>query len=197
MAAGGGRLQQGEVLRDIPLLELRSGTRLEDESFPLFSAPETPWLVVLSQDCDLEQDYYARHGLLYPATNKAVLSDKKLWGVLVAPGWDAGDVEELRHLQGDGYEDLQGRKKMGSTEANYLRTHRHERYYYIEPHDLTGGVALAFDLKLATAVHPEYLEREASVDDRRVAVLDGVWKAHLAHRYITYLGRVPLPGEEA
>ncbi len=185
-----GRLKQGEILHGLTFVTLQKQDPGADGNYRLWGAPETPWHIVLTQDCDLEQDASAREGETY--------SDKRLWGILIAPGWDANDVEEGRHLTGTGFEDLHDGTRwvhrMGGTEANYLRTNRLERWHFVEAHQLTNDTALAFDFKLATTVHPDYVTAAiGNAPEMRVGTLGGLWANHLAHRYITFLGRVPLP----
>jgi hypothetical protein len=84
------RASQGDIFRDIECIEYVVERRgiLEVRKIVF------PFVVVLTQDCDLEQDSRYRNGNRRPSTH-----DKKLFSLLVAPLYNAEHVFQGTHLE--------------------------------------------------------------------------------------------------
>lgn len=116
------RIAQGDVFREVECIEYvtekRGVIEVSKISFPL--------VLILTQDCDLEQD--SRYKI--PGLRPASTDDKRLFSVLVAPMYNAEHVFEGTHLA-----DLHltmARINKGKTEGNYLRQNERARYHYLE-----------------------------------------------------------------
>lgn len=190
-----GYLRQGEILRGVPLFSLARPYR-EGES-ARFVGRDAPYCIVLTQDCDLQQSHYASTREPHPESGKVTKSHNLLWSILLAPGWEKSVVEEYKHLRGDAYTDLDSMPKMRGREAELVQQNRNERYYFVESSPPLLSEDVIFDFKLAIGLTSEYLD-EALNDFgvERIAKLGDPWTQHLAHRYISYLGRVALPGAD-
>lgn len=83
------RICQGDIFKDIEFTEYL----LEKEGIIEISKILFPYVVVLTQDCDLEQDYKYRWGDPKPKSQ-----DKYLLSVLVAPLYNIEHVYRGEHL---------------------------------------------------------------------------------------------------
>jgi hypothetical protein len=83
------RICQGDIFRDIEFIEYA----IEANGYFEISKIIFPLVVVLTQDCDLEQDSKVR-----TLGAKAKSQDKLLFSVLVAPLYNAEHVYEGKHL---------------------------------------------------------------------------------------------------
>ena len=88
-------------------------------------------------------------------------------------------------------------RSMAPLQATYVSTNRIDRYHCVARGDPEPAVNVVFDFKLAMGLASEYLETALSdFGARRIGRLGDPWVQDLAHRYITFLGRVALPGLE-
>lgn len=189
-----GRLRQGEVIAGLPIFMLQAPF-VDGGSAELLHRPESPWCIVLTQDCDLQQSHLAVTGEPHPETQNTVRSHNRLWSVLIAPGFDETLVTKYEHLQGEDHKDL-GDMRMGTWEGRLLGQNRLDRYHRVAALPGLLETDIVFDFKLAMGVSPEYLNEALRMNlAQRVGRLGEPWVQDLAHRYIAYLGRVALPDE--
>lgn len=176
-----GRVSQGDIIRDVEYIEYvaeRSGViEVSKIIFPL--------VVVLTQDCDLEQDSaYRKRRLAAPSTH-----DKKLFSVLVAPLYNAEHVFAGEHLL-----DLNltmSTIKQTKTEGKTLKQNERPRYHYVEfPADVPI-VASIIDFKHYFSVNIEYLVRHRS--KCFVCSLSELFREDLSQHFAGYLARIGLP----
>ncbi|CAD7768730.1 hypothetical protein FHEFKHOI_01493 [Candidatus Methanoperedenaceae archaeon GB50] len=85
-----GRVYQGDILRDMLLLEMQYA----DDIGSKYNVVEknVPYIIVLTQDCDLEQDFNNRNQI----SDK---HDKYMESILVCPAYLAEEFREGRHLE--------------------------------------------------------------------------------------------------
>lgn len=104
------RLHQGEILRDIDFIEYavqrRGNVKISTITFP--------YVVVLTQDCDLQQDY----GVRWSRKHKPKNHDKKLFSALVAPLYNRDHFLAGEHLSDIS---MSMQKIEGDTTKNNLR----------------------------------------------------------------------------
>jgi len=178
----GPRLFQGEILSELIERRPRWRGKLPDGEDDMgFDGVHHPYAVVLTQDCDLEQD--ARERELPPDQRKrpgALLEHVLL---VLADAWDR-----------------QRSTLAGSDIAKQARQNKIERYQYLSavPTDrdaLGQGVpALLLDLKrVFTVPLGELLGAIERKETFRRARLITPYAEHLASRYGYFAMRVPLP----
>lgn len=133
--------------------------------------------VVVSQDCDLAQDYQARES--------DPVAETDLWSILLCP---AQPAEEMRA----------GRDEINSRFWPIVRTNRAERYHYLaEPPSKADLGPLLVDFKNHFSVRTAELYRQLNShgEDRLSAIarLATPWREHFQHRFANYLSRIGLP----
>lgn len=175
------RISQGDIIRDVEYIEYV----VEKSGIIEVSKIIFPFVVVLTQDCDLEQDpAYRNRRLPRPSTQ-----DKKLFSILVAPLYNAEHVFAGEHLL-----DLNltmtriNRKK---TEGRTLMQNERPRYHYIEfPEDVTI-VPSIIDFKHSFSVNIEYLASHKA--KCFVFRLSELYREDLSQHFAMYLARIGLP----
>jgi hypothetical protein len=139
-----------------------------------------PLVIVLTQDCDLEQDYKNRE--------KGAQSTKLL-SVLVAPLYNAEHVFNGEHLVDIGIktEPINRKRSPGTM----LMKNERPRYHYI---DFPPGIPLVpsvADFKHYFSVHVAYLEEVRRKNF--VCRLSDLFREDISQRFAAYLGRIGLP----
>jgi len=180
-AAVGDRLRQGEIICDLTQA-LRTGPETVDEL-------AHPFAVVLTQDCDLEQDHTARTTKPTDDKHKAKLEKGQLPNLLLA---EVHDAATLRGGVG------------GSDIWKRIHQNKDERYHFLEAApagaDLLGqGLpALTIDFKrIFTLGMGEVLEMLKSGSGKRRCRLATPYAEHLSSRYCYFQMRIALPRDHA
>lgn len=177
-----GPLLQGEILSNLPQ------ARLIIESAPsegqgVFDIGVHPWVIVMSQDCDLEQDYRARNGSNQP--------DKKIPNILFCEMTTSGELFKLIYSAG------------GPASAIFQRIVQNNdpRYQFLEKTEAaydalgTGLDELCIDFKRYFTIPAEEVYFRLSQSTRRRCYLLSPYLEHLALRFYSYQSRVALPEE--
>lgn len=176
----GGALRQGEILTGIKLVKLDLDT--VDTDKPRVGYEAHPLAIVLSQDCDLTQDWTARR-------NTADLDApyRQLPSVLFA---------QVHFAEG-----LRGRPKsmMNSRIWERVKDNKDERYHFLEKlpasQDALGeGLGeLAIDFKLYFTIPTAEVYKRVESSARRRCRLRSPYLEHLSTRFCYYQFRVALP----
>lgn len=177
------RASQGDILRDIECIEYvverRGIIEVSKISFPL--------VVVLTQDCDLEQDsryWVQKQGSKSPSTH-----DKQLFNVLVAPLYNAEHVFQGTHLENL---DLKmATINRGKTEGKMLMQNERPRYHYIHFPDEVSIVPMVADFKHYFSLSARYIRKVRS--KAFVCRLGSLYREDLSQRFAAYLARIGLP----
>jgi hypothetical protein len=170
------RVSQGDVFRDVECIE----HVIEKNGIIEVSKVIFPLVIVLTQDCDLEQDSNCRSEEKHSS---------RLLSVLVAPLYNAEHVFQGEHLADIGLKVEPINKK--KTPGTALMQNERPRYHYIDfPKDIPLVAAVA-DFKHYFSVHISYLE---SVRKQNfVCRLSDLFKEDVSQRFSAYLGRIGLP----
>jgi len=129
------QVSQGDIFRDVEMVE-----RVWEEGDELVvSRIVFPLVVVLTQDCDLAQDYGVRW------SRKKTNDDKKLFSVLVSPLYNVEHVYAGTHLNDIGQEMAPINRK--KTVGGGLRQNETPRYHYLEFPDSVPIVPSVIDFK--------------------------------------------------
>lgn len=175
------RIAQGDVLRDVECIEYVTEQRGVIEVSKLLF----PLVIVLTQDCDLEQD--SRYKI--PGVPKKTTDDKRLFSVLVAPLYNAEHVFRGTHLA-----DLNltmASINKGKTEGNYLMQNERARYHYLEFPSTVPIVSQIVDFKHYFSVNVLYLEKLRLKNF--VCRVSDLFREDLSQRFAAYLARIGLP----
>jgi hypothetical protein len=141
-----------------------------------------PLAIVLTQDCDLEQDYRFRAETL-------PTQDKWLISVLMAPLYNLEHVYQGEQLSELGIR-MERVPKAGNT-GNFLRNNERPRYHYLDFEENVPIVPSVIDFKHYFSATVNYLmEIKPSAYVCSVAPL---FREDIAQRFAGYLARIGLP----
>jgi len=174
-----GRVSQGDIYSDVEFIEYVA----EKKGIIEISKIVFPFVIVLTQDCDLDQDSKIRYQKV-----SAQNQDKLILSVLVAPLYNVEQVYIGEHLVQLKIKMRMIKKKR--TEGDYLRINEIPRYHYIE---FPEGVAISpsvIDFKHYFSVNVEHLRRKKSDLVCRVSPL---YREDISHRFASFLSRIGLP----
>jgi hypothetical protein len=145
-----------------------------------------PYSVILSQDCDLEQDMKARC--------KENTSDKIVPAVLFCEVFLA---ESIRNPKAEDYE-------MNSKFWQKIKQNKDERYHFLQRVESEcdsfgeGIPELCIDFKRFFTVPTDELYKRIEIgESRRRCILESPYLEHLSSRFAYYLSRVALPQDHA
>lgn len=174
------RICQGDVIRDVEHIEyVREKNGLLQISKIVF-----PLVVVLTQDCDLAQDFKFRCSRTRPATQ-----DKFLLSVLVAPLYNVEHVYLGEHLSEINLKMSEIRKN--KTPGQYLRNNETPRYHYLEFPDATPVVPSVIDFKHYFSTNIEYLKETKKTNF--ICQLSDLYREDVSQRFSSFLARIGLP----
>lgn len=144
-------------------------------------------MVVLTQDCDLEQDWSLRDKQSIQQAGEVVTQDKYLLSVLVAP------LYNLDHLcAGDHLSELNMKMQLINSERKkLLRSNNTPRYHYIEfPADVPATPAV-IDFKHYFSINVETLNSIHS--NNLVCSVSELYREDVSQRFASFLSRIGLP----
>ena len=171
------RLRQGDMIRDVEYLE----SMVEEEGILTIKKIQYPLVVVLTQDCDLSQEFQFRYA-------EKQTQDKWLISVLVAPVYNAEHVFSGEHLSKLG---LQMQQIRSSTEGRLLKQNRLPRYHFLEFSEGIPIVPSVIDFKHYFSVNVEYLQSLRR--SNYVCTVSALHREHISQRFASFLSRIGLP----
>jgi hypothetical protein len=177
------RVCQGDIFKDVEYVEYVS----ERKGIIEVSKIIFPLVIVLTQDCDLEQDYRFRK-----PKNQEKTQDKLLISVLVAPLYNSEHVYEGEHLSELGLTMQTINRKR--SEGNFLRNNERPRYHYLEFSDDVGIVPSVVDFKHYFSVNVNYLKRVKKT--HFVCCVSDLFREDISQRFASFLARIGLPDWE-
>jgi hypothetical protein len=176
-----GRTSQGDVFSEIECIEYVA----EKQGIIEVSKIIFPLVVVLTQDCDLEQDARYRGRQQREPNNQ----DKKLFSVLVVPLYNAAHVFRGEHLSELGLtmSEITQRKSPGQM----LMQNERPRYHYLDfPANIPIVPSIA-DFKHYFSVSLTYLDKLRPKNF--VCRISELFREDLSQRFAAYLARIGLP----
>jgi hypothetical protein len=174
------RLAYGDIVRDVEYVEnvVERNGQLEIAKiiFPL--------VIVLTQDCDLVQDYKFRCSRR-PMTTK----DKLLLSVLVAPLYNAEHIYNGEHLSELGMKMVSINRNKSPGEN--LRKNETPRYHYLEFGREIPIVPSVVDFKHYFSINVAYLKK-AKIRNF-VCRISSLYREDIGQRFASFLARIALP----
>lgn len=170
------RIKQGDILKEINYIE---NAELIDGVVKI-SYVVFPLVVVLTQDCDLEQDHNFR-------TEPKETQDKWLLSVLVAPLYNAEHVFSGEHLS----ELNITMEKITSNKKGQIKINEIPRYHYIDFPPESNIIASVVDFKHYFSININYLQD--NLNAHYVCSISNLFREQLSHRFAFYLSRIGLP----
>ncbi len=181
-------LRQGEILTNVVELQVRLESIGSVDSDRVYSANpiEHPFAIIVSQDCDLEQDYNFRY------SNKGNQRNE-LPSVLLC---QAEDIEEF--MKSDVYRSL----FTSRTFTGNFKNNNEFRYHFIQevPAELCAidqrVPELGIDFKRYFSMPTAEVYHRIRLDHtRRMSVLESPYRDHFSQRFHNFNSRVALPEE--
>jgi hypothetical protein len=180
-----GPLRQAEVLKDVVEPRVLSSA----EGSVQFVQMPHPLSVVMSQDCDLEQDYNLRFPLgETPRTPEDVDREANaLQTVILCDAYETENMEEYFPA------------KLSKAERRLVAGNRNERYHCLGEATCPGGEVMApvmLDLRTPYAVPAAILYEQLADTDAgatRLGVVPVIYSHDLMQRFFSYQARVALP----
>jgi len=174
------RISQGDIYKDVEFIEYA----IEKAGVIEISKIVFPFVVVLTQDCDLNQDYTIRW-----AKNGGSNHDKKIISVIVAPLYNVEHVYSGEHLSE--LDMIMAEIKKGKTPGKTLRQNQTPRYHYLEfPTDIPI-VSSVIDFKHYFTVNVEYLKKHKKTNF--ICQIGPLYREDVSQRFSSYLSRIGLP----
>lgn len=172
------RVVQGDVIRNVEYLEYA----VEREGVLELSRIVFPLAIVLTQDCDLEQDHRFRE-------DESKNHDKLLFSVLVAPIYNVQHIYAGDHLSQLSLIMAQVPRK-GSA-GTFLKNNERPRYHYLEFPAETLIVPSVIDFKHYFSANLLYLIQLKKTS--YVCTVAELFREDITQRFSNFLSRIGLP----
>jgi hypothetical protein len=167
------RVCQGDILRDF--------TYEQAYNKNIFSF-KLPYLIVLTQDCDLQQDYNNHND------NSNNIQDKFLQSVLVCPAYHAEKLRDGTHLK----ELNLNMESFNSERWSIVKKNQNPRYHFLVGQDNPYQVPnLVIDFKHYYTIQRNIIYNE--LGNHYLATLNVLFRESLSQRFAYYLSRIGLP----
>lgn len=177
-----GPLRQGEILSNVFSYRIVEATPEEDATI---EPSEWKTAIVLSHDCDLEQDFRLRAKIATGADYESH-RDNLLLSVLLCPVFPEDEIGATI-------------KSQGSTALTRFRQNKEERYQFLRAVDpaldaLQEGLsAMGIDFRRYFTLFTEELYGQLQTRCQRRCRLISPYLEHLSRRFTNHLSRVGLP----
>lgn len=175
------RISQGDIIQDVEFIEYA----IEKEGVVEISKIKFPYVIVLTQDCDLEQDYKNR------TDSNSSNQDKHLISVIVAPLYNIEHVFDGKHLSELGLQMQSISKNPKKTDHNNLKKNNNPRYHFLEFDESIKIVDSVIDFKHYFTVNASYLKE--SKKNNFVGKVDALYREDISQRFASFLSRIGLP----
>ena len=171
------RVCQGDIFRDI---KYNLSTEIKKNKI-IVNEMTIPYLIILSQECDLDLDFKYRHDTKYDT------QDKYLQSILVSPAYLAERVRMGTHL-----EDLQLKmESYNSKKWPDIKSNQNIRYHYLQDEERLKIPELILDFKHYYTIPVDFFYKK--FNSNYVATLEQMFREHLSQRFAHYLSRIGLP----
>lgn len=180
------RILQGDIFRDvkIPFYDLEE-----------LKIIESGFLIVLSQDCDLNQDYYSRNDVLeinFDESNKKISSfnNKMIPSILLCPAYPADQVRQGTHLN---YLEIEMTRigKPDSTSWKNIIQNETPRYHFLKESNSYGMPDIVIDFKRFYTLSRNYLYSISN--PCYICSINELYRENLSSRFSNYISRIGLP----
>lgn len=187
------RIYQGDILRDLPAISWS----YVDGQYKVVQF-ELPYAVVMTQDCDLDNDYKNRQQIMNLESNNNAENQKKnnppkkkhdkyLPSILICPAYLAESLKEGKHL-----EDFnQVMERWDSKRFDSIKKQNKDRFHYLESNPIMQIADLIIDFKHYYTIPRDVLYHMYS--DKYLASLNQLFREYLSQRFFNYFSRIGLP----
>ena len=173
------RIYQGDIFRDVKYflwIDIKEDVIEGDEI-------SVPYLVVLTQECDLEQDYENR----LETENANTTNDKYLQSILVSPAYLAEKLRKGTHLEA-----LElNMQSIDSKRWKNVINNQNSRYHYLPANEKFKIPELVIDFKHYYTLPRDFFYQY--LDKNYIGTVDQLFRESLSQRFSYYLSRIGLP----
>lgn len=172
------RICQGDILRDINIIDNYS----TDESGEFkYDELNLPYIIVMTQDCDLEGDFRNR------SQNQPEKHDKFLRTILICPAYNATDFRSGKHLEYIG----QNMESWNSKNFKQIKDQNKDRFHFLDQDQELQIPELVVDFKHYYALPRDTLY--GMYGEHYLATINQLFREFLSQRFANYLSRIGLP----
>lgn len=194
------KIFQGDILRDVNVIVGY------DENHKNFNEFFMEYIIILSQDCDLEQDYNSYQKFLNfsnqfdlsdldvnscskdEKTGICSMYDKLLPSVLVCPAFPAKKLREGIHLNKFNNYIL---PRINSSNWKLVKDNQNSRYHFLKAFPEYQIPDLVIDFKRYYTLPIPYVYSVFS--ESYVGSLNELYRERVSQRFVNYLSRIGLP----
>lgn len=189
------RIFQGDILRDFKYSAWNLARDVDGELIEI----TIPYLIIMTQDCDLESDR-RNHDDLFKLLGEDCNSldedeesekenhDKFLHSILVCPAYPAKQLKKGDHLKGLG---LKMQKIDSNTQWNFIKNNQNPRYHFLRKDVDLQIPDLVIDFKHYYTVPRDILYD--TIKDHYLGTISELFREFLSQRFAFYLSRIGLP----
>jgi hypothetical protein len=174
------RVRQGDIFPKVRFIE----SYKEAEGQFELTMYEFPHVVILTQDCDLEQSTAAREKNLIE--DRLTVNDKHLISVIAAPVYNSELLFSGKHLNDIGIKT----QSINSKLKGPIQINQNPRYHYLEFPEEVPIPNSVIDFKHYFSVSLHILEDRIS---DRICGIDPLYRELVSQRFAGYLARIGLP----
>lgn len=177
-----GRISQGDLIKDVEyieyVIEKNGNIEVSKINFPL--------IIVLTQDCDLNQDHEFRKNATQKSTN-----DKQLMSILVAPIYNVDHFYDGTHLSEIGLKMEPFEKRPKKSKNKLFVDNEISRYHNLKFPDGVPIVESVIDFKHYFSVNVQYIENLKKTNF--IGKVFELYREDISHRFSAFLSRIGLP----
>lgn len=175
------RICQGDIFHDVKELTVQTASGLARREV-IF-----PYVVILTQDCDLSEDFMCREGL---REGKEGAQDKYMQSILVCPLFLAEDLRAGKHLSVIDFTMQYQNSGFWGT----IKNNKNERYHHIDVDKRNHIDELVADFKFYYTIPRNSLYQNAE-ENYKISI-SALYRESLSQRFAYYLSRIGLPDKE-
>lgn len=176
------QFHQGDILKNVDYIERADVI----DGYVEISKIRYPYVIVLSQECDLTQDYAVRT----KSEDKKGSQDKLLRSMIVAPMYNFDHFKMGQHYSNFGYQ-MATDYSNPKTAQKTLTQNNNPRYHFLEFDESIPVVASVIDFKHFFTVDIATLYTKKQ--EHYVCSLDPLFRERVSQRFANYLARIGLP----
>lgn len=176
------RVRQGDIYSNVPYYESYKELNGEFE----LAVYEFPYVLVLTQDCDLEQNKNVRVEKKELSSQGLIPNDKHLISIIVVPLYNSEHLflgQHLNKLKIDAHKHTSDQRKI-------IKQNKNQRYHYIEFKDDVVVPNSVIDFKHYFSISLDWLESNSL---NRICGINPIYRELISQRFSNFLSRIGLP----
>lgn len=176
-------INQCDIFRNVEFIEYVK----EEGNAIVVSKIVFPLVMVLTQACDLHQDFSARKRKEIEVNSN---HDKFLISIIVAPIYNFEDFRQGQHLEQLGFA-MEPKGKRSKSLCENIIKNENKRYHYLNFSEEVDLVESVIDFKHYFTVTVNYLSQ--NYNEKYVCSIESLYKELILQRFSNFLSRIGLP----